>query len=140
MGQEAGLSADAGHTQTVALSQRTLHYSKLDGLTSEQHEKIFQRVYDLMDTDPADLLEKHQYLLEGDFYELGDASAGVRQTWIASIESALEAAKHVRLGKPTRGNPGTFPSLTSNITPRPSADGSVVYRSRRQREPQGHLV
>ena len=46
-------------------------------------------------TDPSELLGKHQYLLEEDFAQLGEGSAGGRQHWFASVESALAAADHV---------------------------------------------
>ena len=46
---------------------RNLHayYEKLEGLTNEQHLLIFQKVEELMLTDPADLLPCHHLLLEG---------------------------------------------------------------------------
>jgi hypothetical protein len=88
-----------------------VHYKKLEGLTAQQHEKIFDRVKELMWTDPSELLSKHKYLLEEDFQMLGETSSGQRQNWIASMESALAAAKHVRAGRETWGDPGTLEPL-----------------------------
>ena len=108
-----------------------VHYKKLDGLTPAEHEKIFERVKDLMYTDPSELLAQHRYLLEEDFENLGEGSSGERQHWIASMESALKAANHVRSGKEYVGEPGAFVGSHSfNYTTalRPSSGGSYVYR------------
>ena len=75
-----------------------MHYKKLDGLTQRQHDEIFEWVKELMWKDPAELLTKHRYLLEEYFEKLGEESAGVRQQWIAFMESALAAADYVRSG------------------------------------------
>lgn len=89
-----------------------VHYAKLDGLTEKQHEAIFERCKELLMVDPADLLDRHRYLLEGDFTELGEGSAVDRQNWIASMESAMSAAEHVRSGRPILGDPGYLPTRT----------------------------
>ena len=49
-----------------------------------------------------ELLPKHCHLLEGEFKALGGHSSAARQNWIASMESALSAAKHVYSGQPTK--------------------------------------
>ena len=51
-----------------------------------------------METDPEELLERHRYLLEVDFEDLGGASTSQRQTWVNSMTSAMAAAKPVRTG------------------------------------------
>ena len=82
-------------------------------------------------TDPSDLLAKHQHLLEEDFVKLGKETAGTRQHWIASMESALAAADHVRSGKEYWGEPGTFAPTrhTRYMTAlRHSSRGSHMYR------------
>jgi len=76
-----------------------VHYKKLDGLTLAQHDQIFKKVMKPMWTDPSDLLTKHRHLLEEDFEKLGDNTADARKIWIASMESALASADHVRSGK-----------------------------------------
>ena len=73
-----------------------VHHTKLDGLTSSQHEAIFHQVQELMLIDPGDLLPKHRYLLTEDFDALGSGSTYGRQCWVASMESAISAAEHVR--------------------------------------------
>ena len=88
-----------------------VHYAKLDGLTEQQHDAIFRRCQELLEIDPADLLERHQYLLDEDFTELGEGSAINRQHWIASMDSAIAAAEWVRSGRQCLGNPGLFPHL-----------------------------
>ena len=109
-----------------------VHYKKLEGLTPQEHEEIFSKVRELMWTDPADLLARHQHLLEGDFRQLGEGSSGVRQQWIESMESALKAAALVKTGRQFRGNPGIFvPAQTYTNIIRPSADGTYVYRRKR---------
>ena len=56
-----------------------------------------------MPVDPIELLlPKHRHLLEGEFGTLGENSSAARQNWIASMESALSAAKHVYSGLPTK--------------------------------------
>ena len=85
-------------------------------------------------TDPGDLLDKHCYLLEEDFEQLGEGASGVREQWIASMESALKAADHIRSGRRIEGSPGTFSPVTrySNIL-RLSSNGSFVYKRGRRR-------
>jgi len=119
-----------------------VHYNKLEGLTSQQHEQIFDKVKEMMWTDPADLLSKHRYLLEDDFEILGEAASGVRLQWIASMESALGAAEHVRSGHKYWGDPGTFAPTRharkravkdrKKTILRSSPGGGKVYRRRRR--------
>jgi predicted RNA-binding Zn-ribbon protein involved in translation (DUF1610 family) len=119
-----------------------VHYNKLEGLTSQQHEQIFDKVKEMMWTDPADLLSKHRYLLEDDFEILREAASGVRLQWIASMESALGAAEHVRSGHKYWGDPGTFAPTRharkravkdrKKTILRSSPGGGKVYRRRRR--------
>ena len=51
-----------------------VHFKKLEGMTEDQHLKIFDEVEELMTVDPMELLPKHQHLLEGDFGALGKDS------------------------------------------------------------------
>ena len=77
-------------------------------MTQEQHLQIFDKVEDLMAVDPMSLLPKHRHVLEGEFGTLGEDSSAARQTWIASMESALSAAKHVYAGLPTKDRHRAF--------------------------------
>ena len=77
-------------------------------MTPQQHEEVLQRVEELMDVDPAELLGQHRSLFKEDFHELGAGSTGIRKTWIASVEAALAAAAHVRSGRGTLGDPSGF--------------------------------
>ena len=111
-----------------------VNFKKLDGLTPAQHDEIFQRVQSLLWTDPAELLDRHKYLLEEDFHQLGAGSSGVRQNWIQSMESALKAAAIVKTGRQYRGEPGVYvPTQRYTNILRPSSDGSQVYRRCRRR-------
>ena len=112
-----------------------VHFKKLEGLTPQQHAEVYQQVKSLEDTDPDDLLPRHQHLLERDMYELGEGSSGMRQQWVASMEAALQAAVYVHSGRPCRGYPGLRASPAAeyvNVT-RPSSEGSMVYCRRKRR-------
>ena len=105
-----------------------VHYTLQDGLTEQQHSCIFERVEDLMHTDPSELLDCHQHLLHEDFEALGEGTAGDRRTWIVSMESALDAAKHYRSGLEIMGSPGEVRNRRRVASPRLSSAGSCVYR------------
>ena len=79
-----------------------VHFKKLEGMTEVQHLKLFDDVEELMTVDPLEHLPKHWHLLEGEFGTLGENSSAARQNWIASMESAVSAAKHVYSGLPTK--------------------------------------
>ena len=108
-----------------------VHFQKLEGLTALQHEEIYKLVDELMETDPEELLDRHRYLLEVDFEELGGAPTSHRQTWVNSMQSAMAAANHVR----TRGVILESPEgarRRSRFRPRPLTEGSLVYRRNRR--------
>ena len=77
-------------------------------MTPQQHEEVLHRVEELMEVDPAELLEQHRSLFKEDFHELGAGSTRIRKTRIASVESVLVAAAHVRSGRGTLGHPSGF--------------------------------
>jgi len=111
-----------------------VNHKKLEGMTTAQHEQIFEKVKSMMWTDPADMLAKHRYLLEEDFQLLGEGTSGERQQWIDSMESALSAADHVRSGKKYWGEPGTFAPTRharTTVTLKSPSSGSYVYRRSR---------
>jgi len=95
------------HKQWLFRNSHT-HYKKLEGMTPAQHELIFEKVKNLMWTNPADMLDQHHHLLQEDFSELGGGNSGTRLQWAASMESALTAAEHVHSGKEYWGDPGLF--------------------------------
>ena len=78
-----------------------VHYKKLEGLSTLQHEEIFDKVSELMCTDPAELLPPHRHLLEVDFSQMEEGSTSYRMYWTASMESALQAADHIITSKPS---------------------------------------
>ena len=67
------------------------------------HERIYDRVLELRLTNPAEILDQHQYLLDTDFLELGEGPTLHRQSWVALVESTLASARFVSSGLPTRG-------------------------------------
>jgi len=107
------------HKQWLLRNSRK-HYRGADGLTGEQHERIFARIRELMWTEEDELLPAHRYLLHEDFAVLGECSAKIRQIWIAQMESALRAAARVRDGLIVPGSLRTFlrPRLRPRLTHR----------------------
>ena len=79
----------------MVVLELTYTLQKPEGLAEEQHGEIFNKVKDLMFTDPAELLPKYQHLLEIDFARLGDESTANKQYWIESMESALVVTDHI---------------------------------------------
>ena len=111
-----------------------VHFRKLGGLTTKQHEDIFDGVINLMGRDPEELLPKHRYLLQEDFHQLGKGSSGTRQVWIQSMESALKTAALVHSGGQYRGNLGHYvPAVAYNNVIRSDSTGRCVYRRSRRR-------
>jgi len=112
------------HKQWLFRNSHT-HYKKLEGLTPAQHELIFEKVKNLMWTDPADLLDQHHHLLQEDFGELGAGNSGARLQWAASMGSAIAAAEHVRSGKEYWGDPGLFaPTRQATVSDPPGTSNS----------------
>ena len=66
------------HKQWIFRNSK-VHLRKLDGLTEGEHNDIFQRMEELMFTNPDDLVPAHRHLLEEDFDCLGEGSAVTRQ-------------------------------------------------------------
>ena len=77
------------HRQWLYRNAR-IHIKIADGLTKPEHKNIIRLAYNLLDTDPNDLLPQHRYLLEEDFLQLGEGPSINRQYWIASMQSALD--------------------------------------------------
>ena len=65
------------HKQWLFRNSRK-HFRRVDGLTEAEHTKIFQEMQDLMHTDPEELLQRHQHLLEIDFGALSKGSSILR--------------------------------------------------------------
>merc|ERR1712153_265864 len=109
------------------------HYLGEGGLTAAESQSIFDRVEELMHTDPDELLPKHKHLMNEDFRALGEGAARHRQYWIANMETAIAAARHVQRGSVVTGS---MPRLMrhkrkDHCTRRQS--GSVIYRRQRRR-------
>ena len=94
-----------------------------------QHKQLFAEVCEMLWTDPDDLLPRHQYLLEGDFHDLGAGRAAGRQVWLALTKLAIAAVNHVRAGRPVAGSLGSFPQHTQVVNGVcPSREGIMVCR------------
>ena len=79
-------------------------------------------------TDPEELLPCHRHYLEEDFGALGEGSAISRQVWIASMDSALSAAKEVNSGRMARGCHGHFfTPCNRRCLPAVRHNGSILY-------------
>ena len=76
-----------------------MHYTKLERMTEEHHLEIYAKMKELMWTDSMVLLTKYCHLLENDIGQLGYFPSAYQSYWIASVELALSAAKHVYTSK-----------------------------------------
>ena len=79
-----------------------VHFRTKGGLTAKEHDKIFDRLGELMYTNPDELLPQHQHLLLMDPEELGEGPLANKQTWILKMEAARLAKEKVDEGR-TRG-------------------------------------
>ena len=109
------------------------HFRGEGGLTAAESQSMFDRIEELMHTDPDKLLPKHKHLMNEDFRALGEGAARHRQYWIANMETAIAAARHVQRGSVVNGS---MPRLMrhkrrDHCTRRQS--GSVIYRRQRRR-------
>ena len=73
-----------------------MHNSSLEGCSAAHHEKIMAYVRDCLDIDPDELLPKNHHLLHANFCVLGEGSTENREVWLALVDSALNAAHHIR--------------------------------------------
>ena len=79
------------HRQWLYRNAR-IHLRKAEGLTTSEHEDIFELVKDMMLVDPSDLLPQHRKLLEQDYRELGKGTTVARKLWLQQMRSAISAA------------------------------------------------
>ena len=95
------------HSQWICRNSR-VHHRGEGGLTVAEHASLLNRVEDLMDTDPDNLLPCHRHLLEVDFGALGSGSSASRRVWALRMESARDAARLVRTGQVSDGDAALF--------------------------------
>jgi hypothetical protein len=72
-----------------------LHLRLVEGMTVPEHDEIMREVLNLLLTDPEEVLPRHQALLDLDMDKLGRGSTADRQYWVATMHSALSAARCV---------------------------------------------
>ena len=79
------------HRQWLYRNAR-IHIRLVENMTQLDHNKVKNRVLDLLGTDPEDLLPQHQSLLHQDIFQLGKGPTTDRQYWVAQMESAIAAS------------------------------------------------
>ena len=72
-----------------------IHFKSKGGLTLKEHDEIFERMDELLYTDPDELLPQHQHLLLVDKSRLTRGSLSDRQTWITRVEAAMSAKERL---------------------------------------------
>ena len=105
------------------------HLKVKDGMTMTQHNRLMQRCEELLWTDPSQLLENDQALLDMDFHTLGSGPAIERQLWVSEMEAATAAAQYEKLEQRRRH----IASYTTRDPPVVDTEGSIRFRRRRRR-------
>lgn len=82
---------DITHLQWIFRNTR-VHIRLLEGKTTNEHHKIMEETLERLSTTPDDLLPQHRHLLELDYSHLGEGTTLDRQYWMASLDSAVQAA------------------------------------------------
>ena len=84
------------HQQWIYCNYK-VHFSTKGGLTVKENDEMFDRLGELMYTDPDELLPQHQHLLMVDLSELGEGPLVNKQVWIPKMEVAsLAKGKWIR--------------------------------------------
>lgn len=83
------------HQQWLFRNAR-VHIGLLEGKTTTKHHEIMTQVLEKLSTSPDDLLPQHRHLVEVDFAHLGKGTTLDWQYWLATLESAIQAASHTR--------------------------------------------
>ena len=105
------------------------HIRLMDGMTEAEHLEVYDRVEELIHLDPADLLPKHQYLLDDDFSKMGESSSIARKVWVLNVESA--AANSVKGGTAIADGIARFNLITTTCRSSfPQAVSQSGWRSR----------
>jgi hypothetical protein len=76
----------------------TVHMELKDEMTLEQHKTILTRIETCLGINPGDLLKDDRALLWVDFAQLATGPAKDKLEWVAGMDSATGAAKHVACG------------------------------------------
>lgn len=78
------------HRQWLCCNAR-VHLKKMEGRNEDQHREVFEKVKEMMLTDPSNLLPRHQELLLQDFEQLGMGSTSSRVQWLNELNFAIKA-------------------------------------------------
>ena len=68
-----------------------LHFRTKGGLTVKEHDKIFDRLGEVMYTEPDEVLPQHQHLLMVNTAKLGEGPLANNQVWTTKMEAAILA-------------------------------------------------
>jgi hypothetical protein len=71
-------------------------HQESDSLNTKQHQELTSRIHELILMKKGSLLERHQHLMDVDFFKLGSGPTITRQVWVANIEMAISVAKVAR--------------------------------------------
>ena len=82
------------HQQWIYRNHK-VHFKGQGGLTLQQHDEIFDRMQDLMYTDPDKLLPEHQHLLMVDKDEICGGTLATQRTWLVRMRAAKKAKTKV---------------------------------------------
>jgi hypothetical protein len=67
----------------------------IDGLSSQQQQKLTARIHRLLETKRMSLLERHKHFMDVDFMKLGSGTTIAHQVWVANVKMAIGIAKVV---------------------------------------------
>jgi hypothetical protein len=101
---------------------------------THQHTLLNQRIHNLIQTTPEELLPTHRHLLQQDFAQLGNGETFQQQIWAASMESTLGAASHFTSGHLTPGSLHRF--FSTQPCPCPILYSTIPSRQTNQPCPQ----
>jgi hypothetical protein len=71
----------------------SIHLKVKDGHTAIEHRDLLDEVRNMMQTEPSDLLQRHQHLLDQDWYKMGSCTTSDRLQWLEQMDSALAAKR-----------------------------------------------
>ena len=88
------------HQQWIYRNHK-VHFRGKGGLTLQQHDESYDRLGELMYTDPDELLPQHQHLLLVDKDKVCRGTLSEQRTWIVKMKAAKRAME--RLSEDTNG-------------------------------------
>jgi hypothetical protein len=68
-------------------------HQESNGLNTKQHQELTSRIQELILMKKGSLLERHQHLMDMDFFKLGSRPTITCQVWVTNIEMVISVAK-----------------------------------------------